>query len=99
MSKEISDIMLHCYDMWSNITTEINFSNAIKMCCALMFIISNHYGLKCLSNLVWLVSCNDVFKVISHIMAPSYEMCNTIISTINFCIAKKMNCALMVTIE
>ena len=46
----------------------INFCNAKKMNCALMFIISNHYGRKCLSNLLHLERCNVMFKVISDII-------------------------------
>ena len=55
---------------------------------------SNDYGRKCHSNLLQLEPCNHIFKVISDIMAHSYEMCN--ITSINFCIAKKMDCALMI---
>ena len=43
------------------------------MNCALMFIMSNHYGRKCLSNLLQLEPCNDMFKVISDIMAHCYD--------------------------
>ena len=43
------------------------------MNCALMFIISNHYGTKCLSNLLQLERCSDMFKVISDIMALWYK--------------------------
>ena len=49
-----------------------------------MSIISNHYGRKCLSILLLLKECNDVFKVISDIMAQWYEMINRIIISINF---------------
>ena len=41
----------------------------MKMICELMFIISNRYGIKCLSNLLQLERCNVMFKVISEIMA------------------------------
>ena len=44
------------------------------MNCALMFIISNHYGIKCLSNLLQLEPCNVMFKVISDIMAHWNDM-------------------------
>ena len=50
------------------------------MNCALMFIMSNHYGRKFVSNLVQLEPCNDMFKVISDIMAHCYDMCNTTIN-------------------
>ena len=39
---------------------------------ALMIMITNHYGIKCLSNLLQLEPRNDKFKVISDIM----EHCN-----------------------
>ena len=50
----------------------INFSNA--MICAFMFIISNHYGMKCLSNIIQLEPCNVIFKVISDIMPHSHDL-------------------------
>ena len=65
------------------------------MNCALMFIISNRFGRKCLSNVLQLQRCSDMFNVVSHIMAHWYELINTFIITINFCNGKKMNCALM----
>ena len=99
MFKVISDVMAHCYDMWNTIITAINFCNAKKMNCALMFIISNHYGIKCLSNLLQLEPCNVMFKVISDIMAHWYDMWNSIVIAINFCNAKKMICALMFIIS
>ena len=64
------------------------------MNCALMFIMSNHYGRKCLSNLLQLEPCNDMFKVISD-MAHCYDLWNTIIKAMNFCYGKKINSALM----
>ena len=42
--------MAHCYYMWNIIVIAINFCNAKKIICALMFIISNHDGIKCISN-------------------------------------------------
>ena len=33
-----------------------------------MFIMSNHHGRNCLSNLLQLEPCNDMFEVISDIM-------------------------------
>ena len=65
------------------------------MFCALMFITSNHYGMKCLSNLIQLKPCNAIFKVTSDIMPHSYDLRSTIVMAINFWNAKKMNCALM----
>ena len=79
MFKVISDIMAHWYDMWNSIDIAINFCNAKKMICALMFIISNHYGIKCLSNLLQLEPCNVMFKMISDIMAHWYNMWNAIV--------------------
>ena len=45
--------------------------------------------------LLQLEPCNDMFKVISDVMAHWDEIMNKIIITINFCNAMKMNCALM----
>ena len=90
--KVISGIMKNWYELISTFLIRINFCNAKKINCTLMFMISNRDGRKFLSRLV---PCNDVFKVISGIMANWYEMINTFIITINFCIAKKMNCAFM----
>ena len=44
MYNAISDIMAHCYDMWNTIVNVINFCKAKKLNCALMLILSNHYG-------------------------------------------------------
>ena len=93
MFKVISDIMAHWHDMWNTINIAINFCNAKKMICALMFILSNHYGIKCLSNLLQLEPCNVMFKMISDIMAHWYDMWNTFVFASNFCNAKKINCA------
>ena len=38
-----------------------------------MFVISNHYGIKCLINLLQLEPCNGMFNVISVIMAHWYK--------------------------
>ena len=65
MFKVISDIMAHWYDMWNTIVIAINFCNAKKMICELVFIISNQYGRKCLSNQLQLEQCNVKFTVIS----------------------------------
>ena len=47
-----------------------------------MFITSNHYRIKYLSNVLQLEPCSDMFKVISDIMATWYEMMITIIMII-----------------
>ena len=60
-----------------------------------MFIISNRHGRKCLTISLQLEPFNDMFKVISDIMAQWYEMIISFIITINFCNAMKMNCALI----
>ena len=99
MFKVISDIMAHSYDMWNSIDIAINSCNAKKMIYALMFIISNHYGIKCLSNLLQLEPCNVMFKVISDIMEHWYDLWNTIVIAINFCNAKKIICTLILIIS
>ena len=91
--KVISD-MAHCYDLWNTIINAINICNAKKMNCALMFIMSNHYGRKCLSNFLQLEPCNDMFKMISDMMAHCYDLGNTIMKVIHFCNGKKINSAL-----
>ena len=48
MLKMISDIMWHCYDLGNTIMKAINFCNGKKINSALMFIKSNHNGIKCL---------------------------------------------------
>ena len=50
------------------------FLISAMLICALMFITSNHYGIKCLSNLLQVEQCNVMFTVISDIMAHWYEM-------------------------
>ena len=87
MFKVISDILSHWYDLWNTIVIARNFYNSNEMNCALRFIISNHYGIKCLSNQLQLEPCNVMFKVVSVIMAHLY-MWNTIVIAINFCNAK-----------
>ena len=52
MFKVISDNIAHWYEMLNTIVIVINFCNGKKMICAMMFIISNDYGIKCLSNLL-----------------------------------------------
>ena len=76
-----------------------NFSNAEKVICPLMFFINNHWGMKCLSNLLQLETGNVMFKVISDIMGHWYVMWNSIFIAINFCNAKKMISAFMLTIS
>ena len=73
----ISDKLENCYDMKNTIVNEINFCNAMN--CVFMFIINNHYGIKCVSNLLQLEPCNDMCKVISDIMAHCDDLWNTII--------------------
>ena len=38
--------MAHWHDMWNTFVIAINFCKAKKIICALMSIISNHYGTK-----------------------------------------------------
>ena len=45
----------------------------------MMFLLSNHYARKCLSNLLQSEPCSDMFQVISDIKAQWYEMMNTLI--------------------
>ena len=52
MFKMISDKIAHLFDILNTSISTINFYNAKKMNCATMFIISNHYGRKGLSNLL-----------------------------------------------
>ena len=47
--KVISDKMTHWYEIMNTIIITINFSNAMRMNCAFMFLINNHHGRKCLS--------------------------------------------------
>ena len=65
--------MDHWYELINTFIITIHFCNVNKMNCALMLIISNHYGRNCLSNLLQLEPCNDMLKVISDIMAHWYE--------------------------
>ena len=95
MFKAISEIMAHSYEMWNSIVIAIKFCNAKKMICALTLMISNHYRIKCLSNLLQIEPCNVMFKVISDIMAHWYDTLNYICYCINFSKAKKMIWALM----
>ena len=69
----------------------INTVNFYNINCALLFITSNHNGRNFLSCLIQLDKCNDMFKVISDIMAQWYLMENALIITIN------LNCVLMIS--
>ena len=63
-----------CKTQLTTLVVALIFFNANKMIGALMIIISNHYGIKCLSNLLQLEPRNDMFKVISEVMAHCYDM-------------------------
>ena len=89
MFKVISYIMVHWYDMWNSIVIAFNFCNAKKMISALMFTISNHYGIKYLRNLLQWEPCNVMYKVISDIMEHWYDVWNSIDIAINFSNAMK----------
>ena len=56
----------------------------------MMFIISNHYAIKCLCNILQLEPCNVMFNV-----THWYDLWNTIVIAINVSYVKKMICALM----
>ena len=71
MFKAISEIMAHSYELINTFLITINFFNAKKIYCALMFIMSNHYGTKCR---LQLEPCKVMFKVISDIMAHWYDI-------------------------
>ena len=66
MFEVISDILAHCYDMRSTIINAITFCNGNKMNCVLMFIMSNHYGIIYLSNLLQSESCSNVLSDFWH---------------------------------
>ena len=85
----ISDIMVHRYEMWSTIVFANSFCTGKKFFCALMFIISNHHGIKCLSNLQQLEPCIVIFKRISYTMVHLYDLWNTIRIAIHFYNGKK----------
>ena len=70
----ISDIMAHSY------IVAINFAMPKKIIWVLMIIKSYHYGRKGLSNLLQIEPYNDMFKVISDIMAHCHDMWNTFIN-------------------
>ena len=80
MFKVISDIIAYWYEIGMTIVIAIRFCNGKKMICALMFIISYHYGIICLSNLLQcnimncfcnllqLEQCKIMFKATTYIM-------------------------------
>ena len=76
--------MAQWYETINSFLITFNFCNAIKMNIALMLIISNRYGRKCLSILIQLQPCIDIFKVISGKMVHWYELINTFLITIYF---------------
>ena len=78
---------------------QINFCNAFKSNCALMFYIGNYNGRKCLNYLLHLEPCNVMFIVISDMMAHWNIMLNTIIFEFNFCNGKKVICSLIFIIS
>ena len=49
-------------------------SNGKNLIRSLMFILSNHYGIKHFINLLQLEPCNVMFKVISDIMEHWYDL-------------------------
>ena len=81
--------MAHWYDLWNTIVITINICKAMKMICSLVFIINNHFGIQCLSNLLQLETCNVMFKVISDIKARWFHLWNTIVIAVNLCNARK----------
>ena len=85
MFQVISDIMVDWYDKRNTIVFAINLCNVYKMIRSLMIIISNHYGIKWISNLIQLEPCNVMFQVISDIMVDWCDKRNTIDHAINFC--------------
>ena len=72
MFKVVCDIMTHSYEMW-NVIIAINFCIAKKMDCALMIIISNHFGIKCLFYELQLDTWYVILKVFSDMLAHRYE--------------------------
>ena len=88
--------MAHWYDLINTFLIKFNFCIGKKLNSALMFIISNHNGRKCLCNLLQLEQWTDMYKVISDIMAHRYDLINTFLITLN---AKKLNSALMFIIS
>ena len=60
MFKVISDIMKHCYDMWN--TNVIALMENENDC----VFIGNHYGIKCLSDLLQIEPCNVIPDIMKH---------------------------------
>ena len=67
------------------IITIIMEENVLVIC----HYVSNHYK--------YAININDILIVITDIITDWYVMLNTIMIAINFCNAKKMNCALRFT--
>ena len=61
MFEVTSGIMAIWYELIKTFLITINFCNAKKMNCVLMFIIHNHYGRKYLSMLIQLVPCIESY--------------------------------------
>ena len=83
MFKVISDMKAHWYKILNTTVIAISFCTGKKMIFALMLIITNHYGIKCLSNLLQLEQWNVKFKLHSDMMVLWYDLRNTIV-VINF---------------
>ena len=83
------DFMEHCFEMIKTLIINKFLQckeNELKF---LMIIISNHYGRKCLINLLQLEPCNDIFKVISDIMAHWFEIIIPYHNKLNAAIQRK----------
>ena len=70
-------------------------SISAKMNCALMFIMRNHYGRICLSELLKLKPSNDTFKVISDILAICFDMWKQQLMKSISAMQRKWICSLM----
>ena len=84
----ISDIMANLYEMWNTIVIAISFCSGKKMIDSLMFIISYHHGIKCISKLLLLEPSNVMLKVIPVIMA--YAMIREIKLQLNSALERKL---------
>ena len=82
MFKVISSQIANSYELKNTFLITNNFCNAKKMNCSWMLVIGNQHRRKCVRILLQLVPCN-MFKVISDIMARSYEMINAFLVTIS----------------
>ena len=76
MFKVISDMIEYSDVMWNTITLVMNVLNLISWQKDFCIDVNHkhHYGIKCLRNLLQLEPCNDMFKVISDIMAHWYDI-------------------------